>query len=191
MQELLQNYLDCHIRQFEFYKLQAEKAMKQVSDDQLFVTLNEESNSIAMIVQHLWGNMMSRWTDFLNSDGEKPSRQRDAEFEFVVKTRAEMMDRWNQGWTLLLDTLNSLKTDDLGKPVYIRNMEHTVLEAVSRQLAHYCSHVGQIIFLSKYFANTRWQTLSIPRNGTRAYNENKFSVPPHKEHFTDEHLKKS
>jgi len=183
-------YLQSVIKQFEYYKQLGDKTFDQVEDDKLFYRFNEDSNSIAIIVQHLWGNMMSRWTDFLTTDGEKEWRQRDAEFEAVVNSRKELLVKWNEGWNLLFDTLNSLKEEDFSKTVYIRNQGHSVMEAINRQLAHYPYHVGQIVFLGKMLTNNNWKSLSIPKNKSNQYNTEKFSREKHKAHFTDEYLKK-
>ena len=136
-------------KQFEYYKLLGEKTFAQVTDEQLFIQANSESNSIATIVKHLWGNMRSRWTDFLTTDGEKKWRKRDEEFENDSSTRQEMLEKWNAGWACLFNALNSITDADLAKVIYIRNQRHTILEAINRQLAHYPYHVGQIIFIGK------------------------------------------
>lgn len=183
-------YLESVIKQFEYYKFLGEKAMDQLPDEKLFWQYNPESNSIAIIVQHLWGNMLSRWTDFLNSDGEKEWRNRDAEFENKISTKEQLLAKWEEGWKRLLDTLKELKEDDLQKIVYIRNQGHTVMEAINRQLAHYPYHVGQIIYIAKMVADSDWKSLSIPRGDSKAYNTKKFVKPKTKEHFTDEILKK-
>src|ERR1043165_3370957 len=135
------NYLQSAIKQFEYYKLLGEKTFNQLPDEKLFWQYNSESNSIATIVKHLWGNMLSRWTDFLTTDGEKEWRNRDAEFENDITTRQEMLDKWNAGWDCLFGALKSLTNDDLQKEVYIRNMGHTVADAIHRQLAHYSYHI--------------------------------------------------
>lgn len=177
-------------RQFEYYKSLADKTFEQVEDEKLFYKYNGNSNSIAIIVQHLWGNMMSRWTDFLTSDGEKNWRDRDAEFEEVIKTREELLSRWNQGWECLFNALHSLKDEDFSKTVYIRNQGHSVMEAINRQLAHYPYHIGQIVYIGKMLQDDDWKSLSIPKNQSKTYNSDKFSQPKRKEHFTDEFLKK-
>ncbi|MGZ3920337.1 MAG: DUF1572 family protein [Bacteroidia bacterium] len=177
-------------RQFEYYKNIADKTFEQVEDDKLFYKYNENSNSIAIIVQHLWGNMMSRWTDFLTTDGEKDWRQRDAEFEEVVKTREELLNKWNEGWECLFNALHSLKDEDFSKTVYIRNQGHSVMEAINRQLAHYPYHIGQIVYIGKMLQDGKWKSLSIPKNQSKTYNSDKFSQPKRKEHLTDEFLKK-
>ena len=183
------DYLQSTIKQFEYYKMLGEKTFAQVSDEALFWQYNEESNSIATIVKHLWGNMLSRWTDFLTSDGEKEWRKREEEFDNDITTRKEMMDNWNEGWQCLSDALNSLKDNDLDKIIYIRNMGHSITEAINRQLAHYPYHIGQIVFIGKMASENNWQSLSIPRGKSKEYNAEKFAKPKHKEHFTNEFLK--
>lgn len=182
------DYLKSIILQFEYYRMLGEKTFAQLPDDKLFICLNPESNSIATIVKHLWGNMMSRWTDFLTTDGEKDWRDRDSEFENDITTRAEMMEKWNEGWGRMFETLRSLKEDDLKKTIYIRNQGHTVMEAINRQLAHYPYHVGQIVFIGKALAD-QWQSLSIARGQSQQFNREKFEKPRHREHFTEEFLK--
>jgi hypothetical protein len=182
------DYLPSVIKQFEYYRMLAEKTIGQIDDEKLFWQYNEESNSIATIVKHLWGNMMSRWTDFLTTDGEKEWRDRDSEFENDIQTKEELLAKWNEGWKCCLDTLYSLKQEDLEKTVYIRNQGHTVMEAINRQLAHYPYHVGQIVFIGKMAAK-KWNSLSIPRGNSKQFNSDKFSKPKHIEHFTDETLK--
>lgn len=181
------NYLEKIIKQFEYYKMLGEKTFEQIPEQKLFWQYNEESNSITTIVKHLWGNMMSRWIDLLSTDGEKDWRNRDAEFENDIATKQEMIERWNEGWKVLLETLNSLNEEDLGKIIYIRNQGHTVLEAINRQLAHYPYHIGQIVFIGKMVA-TKWNYLSIPKGNSSQYNAEKFSKQKHNEHFTSEYL---
>jgi len=183
------NYLDSAIKQFEYYKMLGDKTFAQIADDKLFWQFNEDSNSIATIVKHLTGNMLSRWTDFLTSDGEKEWRKRDEEFENDITSKKDMLDKWEQGWKVFLDTLNSLKEEDLEKIVYIRNQGHTVLEAINRQLAHYPYHIGQIVFIGKMAAG-QWNSLSIPRGNSQAYNADKFAQEKKPGHFTDEYLRK-
>lgn len=184
------NYLASIKKQFLYYKLLGEKAIEQVPEEKLFWVSDEESNSIAMIVKHLWGNMLSRWTDFLSSDGEKPWRNRDAEFENDIQTKSEMMQKWDDGWDCLLNTLNSLQPEDLERMIYIRNEGHTVLEAINRQLAHYPYHVGQIVFLARMLREGHWKSLSIARNQSSQYNQGKFAQGKTQRHFTDEWLNK-
>lgn len=183
------DYLSSAQKQFEYYKLLGEKTFSQLTDEQLFWQFNAESNSIATIVKHLWGNMMSRWTDFLTSDGEKEWRQRDAEFENDIADRKEMTDKWDEGWACLFEALNSLTENDLNKEIYIRNMGHTVVEAINRQLAHYPYHIGQIVCIGKMACDQNWASLSIPKGNSKEFNANKFAQPKHKQHFTDEFLK--
>lgn len=183
------NYLESAIKQFEYYKLLGDKTFFQVPEVKLFWHYNEDSNSIATIVKHLWGNMLSRWTDFLTTDGEKEWRNRDAEFENDISSKQEMIDKWNEGWSVFLNTLKSLKAEDLEKIIYIRNQGHTVLEAINRQLAHYPYHVGQIVFIGK-MCTEQWDSLSIPKGKSNNYNAEKFSKPKDRGHFTDEFLNK-
>jgi hypothetical protein len=182
-------YLKSVIKQFEYYKMLGDKTFQQISEDQFFWRYNEESNSIATIVKHLSGNMISRWTDFLTTDGEKEWRNRDAEFEHDMNTKEEVLELWNQGWNVFLETLNSLTDTHLEQIIYIRNQGHTALEAINRQLAHYPYHIGQIVFIGKMCANG-WNSLSIPRGGSNAYNSEKFSKQKDRSHFTDEFLNK-
>ena len=184
------DYLESIKKQFEYYKMLGEKTFAQLSDEHLFWKYNEESNSIATIVKHLWGNMLSRWTDFLTTDGEKEWRERDAEFENDIESRAELLDKWNEGWTCFFNAINSLSGNDLTKEIYIRNQGHSVLEAINRQLAHYPYHVGQIVFIGKMACNQNWNSLSIPRGNSKEYNADKFSKPKQKQHFTDEYREK-
>lgn len=156
------------------YKNLGEKAMVQVEEKRLFWAFNNDSNSIGMIVQHLSGNMLSRFTNFYEEDGEKPWRNRDKEFESLLSTKAEVMDAWNKGWDCFLNVVNHLHDLDLERTVYIRGEAHSVLEAVNRQLAHYSYHIGQIVFLSKMVAEKEWETLSIAKNKSVDFNEKKF-----------------
>lgn len=165
------NYLESVKKQFNLYRSLGEKTIGQVDEEKLFWQYNSESNSIAIIVHHLWGNMLSRWTNFLTEDGEKEWRNRDAEFENVIKTKVELISKWNAGWDCLFNALNTLSIDDLDKTIYIRKEPLTVIDAVNRQLAHYSSHVGQIIFLGKMILNDRWISLSIPRGNSKEFNE--------------------
>lgn len=182
-------YLESAIKQFEYYKLVGEKAMEQLPDEKLFWQYNAESNSIGTIVKHLWGNMLSRWTDLLTSDGEKDWRDRDAEFENDINTKEELLAKWNEGWRCLLDSLNQLTEADLQKIIYIRNQGHTVMEAINRQLAHYPYHVGQIVYIAKMVADSDWKSMTIPRGSSKSFNNEKFSAPKSRRHFTDGLLK--
>lgn len=184
-------YLPSIVKQFEYYKMLGDKTFAQLSDEQLFWKVNAESNSIANIVKHLWGNMLSRWTDFLTTDGEKDWRNREGEFTSDIETREEMLTNWEAGWACLFGALQPLTEQDLEKTIHIRNQGHTVTEAINRQLAHYASHVGQIMFIGKMLRGGSWESLSIPHGGTSAYNAQKFSLPKRQEHFTREFLKES
>ena len=159
-----QNYLSSALRQFKYYEKLANDAIAQLEDKQLFETLNEESNSMAIIMKHMAGNMLSRWTDFLTSDGEKTWRKRDAEFENNFETKEELMAHWLKGWTCLYQAIEPLTEADLTKIIYIRNEGHSAMEAINRQLCHYSYHVGQMVFLAKLFKNEAWKSLSIPKN---------------------------
>ncbi len=181
------NYLESVIKQFEYYKMMGEKTFTQIPDEKLFWQYNNDSNSIATIVKHLRGNMLSRWTDFLTTDGEKEWRNRDAEFENDITTKQELIEKWNEGWNVFLETLKSLNDADLEKIIYIRNQGHTVLEAINRQLAHYPYHIGQIVFIGKMCAD-QWTSLSIPKGNSNQFNAVKFSKPKEKRHYTDEFL---
>lgn len=183
-------YIKSIIKQFEYYKSLAEKTFSQLNEQDLLWRYNEDSNSISMIVNHLSGNMLSRWTDFLTTDGEKEWRNRDSEFEEISYTKAELMQRWNTGWTCLFDTLKSLKEEDFDKVVYTRNQGHSVIEAINRQLAHYPYHIGQIVFIGKMLTQDNWQSLSIPKGNSKSYNQEKFTKDKQRVHFTDEYLKK-
>jgi hypothetical protein len=183
------NYLESIIKQFKYYKLLGESTFAQIPDEKLFLQYSKESNSIAIIVKHLWGNMLSRWTNFFTTDGEKEWRNRDAEFENDITSKEELLQKWNEGWKVLMETLFSLSEDDLDKTIYIRNQGHTVMEAINRQLAHYSYHVGQIVFIGKMSVE-KWNSLSIPNGNSIKYNAELFERPKHKQHFTDEFLNK-
>jgi len=164
------NYISSIKNQFRQYKTLGEKAIDQVPDEKIYWQYNPESNSIAIIVKHLAGNMLSRFTDFYNSDGEKKWRDRDAEFENEPLSRERLKALWDEGWDCLFQVLNSLSAADLLKVVVIRNEEHTVVEAINRQLTHYAYHIGQIIFIAKIVLGNEWKTLTIPKNASRAIN---------------------
>jgi hypothetical protein len=169
---LAQNYLADALKSFREYKKLADKAMAQVSDEEFFRALDDEANSIAVIVKHLAGNMLSRWTDFLTTDGEKPTRHRDTEFIITPETtRADSWEHWERGWACVFAAIEPLQPEDLARTVTIRGQAHTVLEAINRQLAHYSSHVGQIILLAKRWRGGEWQTLSVPRNRSAGFNQ--------------------
>ena len=178
------------IKQFEYYKLLGEKTFEQLTEKDLLWQYNQNSNSIAVIVNHISGNMLSRWTDFLTTDGEKEWRNRDEEFEDNIKSKEELLLKWIKGWKCLFDALAQIKSEeDLQQIIYIRNERHTVLEAIHRQLAHYPYHIGQIVFIGKMLTNEDWNSLSIPKNKSSDYNQSKFSEEKKTQHFTDEFLK--
>lgn len=184
------NYLESIRKQFAYYKLLGDQVIERVPESRIFAQYNETSNSIAIIVQHLAGNMLSRWTDFLHSDGEKPWRNRDLEFEPVVQTKTELIHIWEEGWNCFLSTLHKLGPEDLSKIIHIRNEGHTVLEAINRQLAHYPYHIGQMVYIGKMICGQDWESLSIPKGKSDTYNATHFSKPKHRGHYTDETLQK-
>lgn len=183
-------HLESAKKQFLYYKTLGEKAMEQLEPEQLFVAKNEDTNSIASIVKHISGNMLSRWTDFLTSDGEKEWRNRDSEFENDLESKEALLNAWNKGWNCLFDALNGLQPEQLSQIIYIRNEGHTVVEAINRQLAHYPYHVGQIVFYAKQLKNNDWESLSIPRNKSNSYNADKFIQEKSIKNFTDDELKR-
>lgn len=168
--QIIENYLSNSIATFRSYKGLADRAMVQVSDEEFFRLLDAESNSIATIVKHVAGNLKSRWTDFLTTDGEKPDRNRDEEFVAGDDTRESLMAFWESSWEILFSTLNSLKAEDFAKTVTIRQQPHAVSDAINRQLAHYSYHIGQITFLAKHLRSEDWKTLSVPKNKSSAFN---------------------
>jgi hypothetical protein len=169
-----QHYLDDALRQLRKLKTQADQALTQTTDEHLFATLDPEANSIAVIMKHMAGNMRSRWTDFLTTDGEKPDRERDSEFELgSADTRASVFAQWEHGWATVLGSIAALTPDDLGKSVRIRGESHTVVEAINRQTSHYAAHVGQIVLLAKHYAGANWKTLSIPRGQSKEFDVSK------------------
>lgn len=172
-------YLQDVVAQFRQLKSLADRAMAQVRDEDLFATLDPESNSLAVLIQHMAGNMRSRWTDFLTSDGEKPDRNRDAEFLVAEgTTRQDLQARWEEGWRCLFQTLTALSEEDLALTVLIRAEPHSVIKAINRQLTHYGYHVGQMVFLCKHFASEHWRTLSVARGRSREFNVEKFGQEP-------------
>lgn len=185
-----QQGLEGIIKQFQYYKSLGDKTIEQLEEAALFYQFNEDSNSIAIIIKHLHGNMVSRWTEFLTSDGEKEWRNRDGEFEIGVDTRDELMAMWESGWQCLFKALNGLTEADLQKIVYIRNQGHTVEEAIHRQLAHYPYHVGQLVYIGKMLCRKEWQSLSIPKNNSKGFNAQMFSEEKKRGHFTDNFLQK-
>jgi len=166
-----QHYLEDALYTFRYYKKLAEGAFAQISDEDFFRALDEESNSIAVNMKHLAGNMLSRWTDFLTTDGEKPERDRDMEFVMTPGTTKDaMLAYWERGWKCAFDAVEPLRPEDLMRTVKIRGQDHTVVQAINRQLAHYAYHVGQIVYLAKHFKSSDWQSLTVPRNKSAEFN---------------------
>lgn len=182
---LMENYLESVIKQFKYYEGLGRYTMEQIDEKSLFFEPADDTNSIAIIVKHLHGNMLSRWTDFLNSDGEKEWRKRDEEFEGTLTNRKEVYKLWNEGWDCLFKAIEPLKADQLDQIIYIRNEGHTVMEAINRQLCHYIYHVGQIVFLGKIVTGSNWVSLSIPKGKSKDFNKNKFAQEKSRKHFTD------
>ena len=173
-----QHYLDDCLRQLRKLKALAEKAIAQIADEHLFTQPDPEGNSIAVIMKHVAGNMRSRWTDFLTSDGEKPDRNRDGEFETSTdETRATVVASWEDGWKRTLTTIAALRPDDLLKTVHVRGEAHSVVEAINRQMTHYAMHVGQIVLLARHYAGPGWQSLSIPRGQSKTFDVAKSGQP--------------
>lgn len=181
----MSSYLISIIKQFEYYKSLGDKTFEQLSFEELKREFAIDSNSIAIIVKHITGNMLSRWTNFLTEDGEKKWRHRDSEFEESFKSKDDLLGSWNKGWECLFDAIKPLCENDLESIIYIRNEGHSVTEAINRQLAHYSYHVGQIVFLGKLIKGKNWQSLSIPKGNSSKYNEEKFSKEKGIRHFTD------
>ncbi|GJM31450.1 MAG: hypothetical protein DHS20C18_04510 [Saprospiraceae bacterium] len=178
------NFLESVIPLFRYYKTLGDKAIAQLLDDQLHYA-PEGSNSMVIIMKHLSGNMLSRWTDFLNSDGEKPWRDREQEFEDTFTNRGELMVYWEKGWNCLFETIEALTPNDLNRIIYIRNEGHTVLEAIHRQLAHYAYHIGQMVYLAKMQKGENWNSLSIAKGQSQAFNGEKFKLEKERRHFTN------
>ena len=170
IEDIVRNFHADAVESFRNYKKMAERAMEQVSDEEFFVAIDEEANSIGIIVKHLAGNLISRWTDFLTTDGEKPTRDRDAEFEIRDDSREALMEFWERGWKTLFDNIEPLTVEDFSKTVTIRGQVHTIVEAFNRQLSHYAYHIGQIVLLAKHFKSSEWRTLSIPKNRSAEFN---------------------
>jgi Protein of unknown function (DUF1572) len=176
------NYLETAIRRLKYYKDLGDKTFTQLNEWDFHYQPNDESNSIATIIQHLAGNMLSRWTNFLTEDGEKEWRKRDEEFEVHPYNKQQLLELWEKGWTCFLETLSSLRKKDLKKKVTIRQEELTVIDAINRQLAHYPYHIGQIIFLAKIIKNKNWQNLSIPKGNSQVYNQSDEVKDPAKKY---------
>lgn len=174
------------LKQFNYYKEVGDKTMAQLSFEDINYQPNADSNSISIIVKHMVGNMLSRWTNFLTEDGEKEWRQRDQEFEASYSSLDELLIDWEKGWTCLFEAISPLKESDLNKIIYIRNEGHTVAEAIFRQLGHYSYHIGQMVYIGKLRKGEKWTSLSIPRGSSKAYNSDKFKKSKGKRHFTDD-----
>lgn len=188
--DVIANYLASVSKEFHYYKLLGDQTFEQLKDEELFVKGTSEENSIANIVFHIAGNMKSRWTHFLTTDGEKEFRNRDREFEEVLKTRSELLSAWNKGWECLFTALSSITTENFKTIIYIRNMGHSITEAINRQLTHYAYHVGQLVLLGKSAKKEAWISLSIPKGDSKKYNAQKFSQEKRRAHFTEELLPK-
>jgi len=180
------SYFSSIIKQFEYYKSLGDKTFNQLTDEQIHWQYNNESNSVAIIVKHIVGNMLSRWTNFLTEDGEKTWRERDEEFEDTYTSKIQMLKAWEQGWECLFNAVKPLEENQLEQIIYIRNQGHTVTEAINRQLAHYSYHIGQIVFLGKMISDENWKSLSIPKGASTKYNQEKFSKEKGKRHFTED-----
>jgi hypothetical protein len=178
-------FLESAIKLFGYYKKIGEEAIAQLNDEEVLLKPNEASNSIALIVHHLNGNMLSRWSDFLSTDGEKPWRNREAEFEEAYPDKRAMMEAWDEGWTCLFKALENIKPEELSKIIYIRNEGQSVLEAIQRQLAHYPHHVGQIVYQAKVMKGNDFKSLSIPKGNSESFNKEKFEQEKSRKHFTD------
>ncbi len=184
----MQDWIENVRNLFRYYKSLGDKSFAQVSDEQLNWKPNEASNSLAVIAKHMAGNMLSRWTDFRSSDGEKEWRNRESEFENDLTSREAIIDYWEKGWTTLFDALAPITDDDLNEIVYIRNQGHTIAEAINRQLGHYAYHVGQIVYLARLIQDEKWESLSIPKGKSEEYNAKKFNAAKAQQHFTEEFL---
>jgi len=182
----MSSYLSSTIKQFQYYKSLGDKTFEQLSFEELKSTPNTNSNTISIIVKHIVGNMLSRWTNFITEDGEKSWRHRDQEFEDTYTSKEEMILDWEKGWMCLFNAIHPLTEEDLESVIYIRNQGHTVTEAVNRQLAHYAYHVGQIVFLGKLIKGNDWVSLSIPKGESSNYNTEKFGKKKGRRHFTDD-----
>ena len=182
----MESYLVSVIKQFEYYKSLGDKTFNQLTFEEILWKSDEDSNSISIIVKHIAGNMLSRWSNFLTEDGEKPWRNRDTEFDDTYTSYEDLIASWESGWTCLFSALKALKNEDLERIIYIRNEGHTVIEAINRQLAHYPYHIGQIVFLGRLLKRDEWQSLSIPKGNSSKYNEEKFNKEKERRHFTDD-----
>ena len=170
-EEIIINYHSDALECFRNYKKLAERAIEQVDDEEFFKAIDDEANSIAVVVKHIAGNLISRWTDFLTTDGEKATRDRDSEFEIIADTRESLMEFWERGWQTLFDNIEPLTVDDFSKTVTIRGEPHTIVKAINRQLTHYSYHIGQIVLLAKHFKSSNWRSLTVPKNRSAEFNK--------------------
>lgn len=180
------SYLNSVTKQFEYYKNLGDNTFDQLDEDHFFWESHPEGNSVAIIVKHMVGNMMSRWTNFFIEDGEKPWRDRDDEFVNSFSSKQEVIDAWKKGWDCLFDAISVLKDKDLESVLYIRNQGHTITEAINRQLCHYAYHIGQIVFIGRTLKKEQWVSLSIPKGQSNFYNKEKFEKDKERKHFTDD-----
>jgi len=180
------SYLPSTIKQFEYYKSLGDKTIAQLTFDELKKEFAQDSNSVSIIVKHLVGNMLSRWTNFLTEDGEKKWRKRDEEFIDDFKSKDELLDAWNKGWNCLFTAIKPLSNHNLEQVIYIRNQGHSVTEAINRQMMHYAYHIGQIVYIGKLIKGEHWKSLSIPKEQSKAYNKDKFQHDKIRKHFTED-----
>ena len=182
----MDTFLRSSIKQFEYYKSLGDKTLMPLNDHQIHTAPNEESNNMSILVKHISGNMLSRWTHIFTEDGEKEWRNRDDEFVDTFQSKKELLEAWEKGWKCLFSTLGSLRPQDIERIIYIRNEGHTVVEAINRQLCHYSYHIGQMIYLGKWLLNDKWESLSIPKGDSVNYNTLKFDQQKSRKHFTDD-----
>ncbi|GAB5564006.1 MAG: DUF1572 domain-containing protein [Winogradskyella sp.] len=183
---MVSSYLTSVNKQFEYYKSLGDKTIHQLNIDELKKEFSNDSNSISIIVKHMAGNMLSRWTNFLTEDGEKEWRHRDEEFIESFETKEELLEYWQKGWDCLFNALQPLHSNQLEDIIYIRNQGHTITEGINRQMMHYAYHVGQITFIGKLIKGERWQSLSIPKGKSSEYNSDKFNQAKQRKHFTED-----
>lgn len=187
---MVASYLESIQKQFQYYKLLGDRVLERLNVEEMQWQYNEESNSVTTMVKHLHGNMLSRWTNFLTTDGEKEWRDRDGEFHADKMEKETIIALWEEGWECLFTALDDIDTGNFNQTVYIRNMGHTVVAAINRQLAHYAYHVGQLVYVARMIQGEKWESLSIPKNQSEVYNKDKFSKPRREAHFTDDLIEK-
>ena len=183
---MILNFIQSATKQFEYYKHLGDRTFDQLQGQEVFYNIDPESNSIAIIVHHMSGNMLSRWTDFLTTDGEKPWRSRESEFQNPYLSTDQMLEAWDAGWQCLFTALESINVTNFESTIYIRNQKHTIVDAIHRQMMHYAYHVGQIVYIGKVIKGERWKSLSIPKGQSKLYNQEKMQKGKHDGHFTDE-----